>query len=127
MKKQGLQFETPHNFATPAADNHLMSIEAVASTCGVSTRTVRRWIEKENLPVHHLPGVGLRGIVRIAQIDLDRWLERHRHDPETDATRDQTMHMEGMRFMKSSPSEYAPFARKNTKSSLISAAHIGDV
>ena len=65
MKNQGLHSEKPHNLATSAAENHLMTLEAVAATCGVSARTVRRWIEREHLPAHHLPGLGLRGIVRI--------------------------------------------------------------
>ena len=117
MNVQGQQLEKPHGLATSAAENHLLSIEAVASRCGVSPRTVRRWIEKENLPVHHLPGIGRRGIVRIAPADLDNWLSRHRHDPEVEATRDQTIQLDGVRFM-SLTSKNTEFKRKTTKSSL---------
>ena len=113
MNVQGQQLEKPHGLATSAVENHLLSIEAVASRYGVSTRTVRRWIERENLPVHHLPGIGRRGIVRIAPADLDNWLSRHRHDPEVEATRDQTIQLDGVRFMESI-SKNAAFTRKNT-------------
>ena len=127
MNDQEQQLEKHHNFTASAASNHLLSIEAAASLCGVSTRTVRRWIERENLPIHHLPGTGLRSIVRIAQVDLDRWLERHRHDPEAEADRDQTMQLDGIRFINPSASKNTTFKRKTTTSSLISAAHFGAV
>ena len=125
MDIQG-QSEKTHGLTASAGENHLLTIEAVASLCGVSTRTVRRWIDRENLPIHRLPGMGLRGITRIAQADLDRWLERHRHDPEPETTCDQTMKLEGVRFMRT-PSKNTEFKRKTTKSSLTPDADFSDV
>jgi excisionase family DNA binding protein len=94
---------TPAEHGSVIAKRLLLKVEAVAELCGVSTRTVYRWLNREGLPVHRIPGAGLRPILRISQADLDAWLSRHRHDPEVEADKPKrTMRLEGMRFMRTS-------------------------
>jgi hypothetical protein len=85
----------------------LLSVHAVARACGVSVRTVYRWLgPPDGLPVHLLPGTGTRPILRVAQEDLDAFLARHRHDPEVvDAAKNRTFHLDGMRFMRPTSTE----------------------
>jgi hypothetical protein len=47
-------------------------IQAVADHCGVSPRTVRRWLDA-GLP-HYKPDPSPQGVVLIKWADLDRWL-----------------------------------------------------
>ena len=61
-------------------ERQLLTVADVASACGVSIRTVYRWIENDGLPVHRIPGVGARPLLRIASDDLDEWLGQYRHD-----------------------------------------------
>jgi excisionase family DNA binding protein len=49
------------------------SIRYVAEALSVSTRTVRRWIERGELVAHHLGGA-----VRIAESDLKAFLAQRR-------------------------------------------------
>jgi excisionase family DNA binding protein len=82
----------------------LLKIETVATLCEVSKRTVYRWLNREGLPAHRIPGVGARPILRIAQTDLDAWLQRHRHDPEVEkAATQRTLRLDGIRFMQPAP------------------------
>ena len=78
--------------------NRLLTIESVAELCGVSSRTVYRWLDREGLPVHRIPGTGARPILRIAQDDLDDWLGQYRHDPAA-KTPEQTIRLEGRRLL----------------------------
>ena len=91
---------------TPVGSTSLLKIETVAEQCGVSIRTVQRWIERDDLTVHRLPGTGLRPILRIAEADLEMWLDRHRHDPEVEgAGGQQTIRLDGIRFIKTASPE----------------------
>jgi excisionase family DNA binding protein len=56
-------------------DNQIrfFTITEVAESLHVATRTVRRWIKAEDLPVHRVGGV-----VRIAEGDLRAFLAVHR-------------------------------------------------
>lgn len=49
----------------------LISAGKIASYCGVSQRTIRRWREHHGLPLCHLPD----GRLAISQNLIDRWLE----------------------------------------------------
>jgi excisionase family DNA binding protein len=51
----------------------LHTIKAVAEAVDVSSRTVRRWIENGDLPVHRVDSV-----VRVAEDDLRAFLALHR-------------------------------------------------
>ena len=51
----------------------LLTIEEVARICGVSTRSVRRWIDRDELPA-----VRIGRLVRVAERDLQRFFDRHR-------------------------------------------------
>ena len=53
--------------------DRLLTIEEVAELCGVSTRTVRRWIDQDQLPA-----VRIDRVVRVAERDLQQFLDRHR-------------------------------------------------
>jgi excisionase family DNA binding protein len=80
----------------------LFRLQTVADLCGVSTREVYRWLNHGELPVHRLPGTGMRPILRIANQDLDAWLDRHRHDPEVEKeAAKKTLDLAGIRFMPS--------------------------
>jgi excisionase family DNA binding protein len=65
----------------PAPENgapRLLTYEEAALRCGVSARTVRRWVSDGGLPVHRLPGAGARPISRISETDLESWLGSRR-------------------------------------------------
>ena len=83
----------------------LLSINEVAERCGVSGRTVYRWLNHDGLPTHRLPTTGLRPILRIAEADLDVWLQGHRQDPEIAEAAQRTLRLDGMRFM-STPARF---------------------
>ena len=51
----------------------LLDAAEVAERCGVSLRTVRRWIAAGDLVEHRLGR-----LVRVAEADLERFLEAHR-------------------------------------------------
>ena len=51
----------------------LLTVATVADRCGVSLRSVRRWIADGRLPVHRLGRA-----IRIAERDLDRLLDAAR-------------------------------------------------
>ncbi len=51
----------------------LLSIERVAELLDVSTKTVRRWIDRKLLPVHRL---GRQ--LRVSEVDLATFLTRSR-------------------------------------------------
>jgi len=51
----------------------LHTVKAVAEALDVSSRTVRRWIENGDLPVHRVDSV-----VRVAEDDLRAFLALHR-------------------------------------------------
>ena len=86
-------------------EKRLLKIEDVAERCGTSKRTVYRWIESDDLPVHRFPGSGKAGILRIDQDDLDNWLAQYRHDFTKEAEKhEQTIKLDGRRFIKPSKS-----------------------
>ena len=90
-----------------AAGALLLSVESVARTCGISRRTVYRWLH-EGLPSYNIPGAGFRPILRISTDDLTAWLNRFRHDPIRQAEEPKTLHLEGRRFFRPAPD----FARR---------------
>jgi excisionase family DNA binding protein len=55
------------------AMTRFLTIEEVAERLGVSTRTVRRWIQSGQLVAHRV-----RQVVRIAPADFDAFLRQHR-------------------------------------------------
>ena len=60
----------------------MLTVPQVAASCGVSPRTVKRWISDHALPVHRLPGASARRIVLLSRSDLEEWLSQFR-DVET--------------------------------------------
>ena len=51
----------------------LLTIEEVAKICGVSIRSVRRWIDRDELPA-----VRIGRLVRVGDRDLQQFFDRHR-------------------------------------------------
>lgn len=51
----------------------LLRIDEVADICGVCTRSVRRWIDQ-----NQLPAVRIGRLVRVAGRDLQEFFDRHR-------------------------------------------------
>ncbi len=64
---------TPKGTVAGPGFPRLFSIDRVAELCGVSSKTVRRWIARKLLPVHRL---GRQ--LRISQPDLAAFLMRSR-------------------------------------------------
>jgi excisionase family DNA binding protein len=52
-----------------AASLRFLTITQVADALSVSTRTVRRWIKSDALPVH-----SIEGIVRVSELDFTAFL-----------------------------------------------------
>jgi excisionase family DNA binding protein len=59
--------------AEPSLGAPLLTVDDAAAHAKVSTKTVRRWIEAEDLPALHLGK-----LLRIRPEDLARFLERRR-------------------------------------------------
>ena len=83
----------------------MMSIADVATRCGVSKRTVHRWINDDGLPVHRMPGSGSRPITRVGSSDLRGWLDQHRHSSAADDEHNKrTLRLDGRRFIRAGSS-----------------------
>ncbi|HEU5383639.1 MAG TPA: helix-turn-helix domain-containing protein [Ktedonobacteraceae bacterium] len=54
--------------------DEVLTVQEVAQAMKVSERTVRNWVEKENLPA--IP-IGKRGY-RISKRDLETWIEERK-------------------------------------------------
>tara|TARA_R110002072_G_scaffold158989_4_gene310074 strand:+ start:15750 stop:16112 length:363 start_codon:yes stop_codon:yes gene_type:complete len=75
-----------------------LTVNEIADACGVSAKTIRRWIELEGLPTVRLPAAGARPITLIIPSDLDAWLAESRH--QSSATEDEpTVKIDGFRFL----------------------------
>ena len=83
-----------------ALTKRMLSVSDVAAICGVSTRTVYRWMDEDDLPVHHIPGSGARPIRRVDRNDLDEWLRQYSHKfAEEMAAATQTIRLNGRKFI----------------------------
>jgi len=51
-----------------------LTVQTAADRASVSTKTVRRWMDRSD----SLPHTRVDGVVRIRRQDLDAWLERHK-------------------------------------------------
>ena len=61
-------------FRQNESSNHLLTIKEAAEYCGVSDRTVKRWINSKKVPFLKLPsGNGARPIIRIDISELIKW------------------------------------------------------
>ena len=60
----------------PDCTKKMMTINEAATYCGVCRRIFSRWISKEGLPVHRLPGSGGEPMKRIDRYELDDWLDK---------------------------------------------------
>jgi excisionase family DNA binding protein len=90
---------TPSRKVQPSS-SRLLDLDEVAERCSVSTKTVRRWIEGDGLPVHRLPGNGLRPIIRVAEDDLENWRHRFRRDVAKEHEKEPVLRFKGMRFLR---------------------------
>jgi len=52
-----------------------LTVQTAADRASVSTKTVRRWMDRES---DALPATRVDGVVRIRRQDLDGWLERRK-------------------------------------------------
>jgi len=79
----------------------LLRVPEAAALCGVSSKTVSRWIESEKLPIIRPQGQGSRPMTLIARKDLDAWIEEHRtvHEASPDAHKP-TVSIGGRRFVR---------------------------
>ena len=95
--------------------SQLLSVSDVARRCGVSKRTVYRWLD-DGLPCLRLPGTGARPILRIDSDDLDQWLDAHRHDFANEKKEDRKLTLDGRRFFKPGTSAARTKTRLDTSS-----------
>lgn len=58
--------------------NQQLSQAEAAKLIGVSQRTIQRWIAAGVLPVQRYPGTGQKPIVRIAEDELEKFVQKHR-------------------------------------------------
>lgn len=68
----------------------LLTLDEVASYLGLSRNALsKRLAPRGDLPVYRFPQAGSRfaGTVRVAEADLERWIERHRDAPAAEAPR----------------------------------------
>ena len=82
-----------------ASGRAILTVSEVAEACGVSAKTVGRWIAHESLPCVRLRGAGAREMVFVRPIDLDAWLLKARSSPAESEADDRTMTLEGWRFV----------------------------
>jgi excisionase family DNA binding protein len=59
--------------SSPLEGYVFFTVAEIADRVAVSTRTVRRWVDRRKLVAHHIGG-----LVRIAKSDLETFLARHR-------------------------------------------------
>ena len=82
-----------------ASGRAILTVSEVAEACGVSPKTVGRWIAHEALPCVRLRGAGAREMVFVRPSDLDAWLLKARSSPAEAEADDRTMTLEGWRFV----------------------------
>ena len=70
--------------------------------CGVSAKTVRRWINNEGLPSVRICGAGARAMTFILPSDLDAWLQAARHDSSQTKDQDLSVQINARRFARKS-------------------------
>lgn len=75
-----------------------LTIGEVADACGVSKKTILRWIELEGLPVIRRAAAGARPIMLVTPNDLDDWLLDARHESSTSED-EPTIKIERFRFL----------------------------
>lgn len=90
--------------STPAWANGraALSVKDVAASCGVSAKTVRRWVSNEGLPSVRVCGAGARAMTFILPSDLDAWLQAARHESSQTKDQDQSVQIQGRRFVRKS-------------------------
>lgn len=79
----------------------LLRFDEVARLCGVSVKTVRRWVDSEGLPVVQIQGAGARPMTFITPRDLDEWIESRRRIRSLDQADSRTVRLNGRRFIRS--------------------------
>ena len=89
------QSESPRH----AVPRLALRVSEAAASCGVSTKTVQRWIKSEGLPIVRRRAAGAREITLILPEDLDAWLRAARHDPAAVTESNQSIHLQGRRFI----------------------------
>lgn len=79
-----------------------MTVTDVAASCGVSMKTVRRWINNEGLPSVRICGAGARAMTFVLPSDLDQWLQAARHESSQEKDQEQSVQIHGRRFVRRS-------------------------
>lgn len=82
----------------------LLRLDEVARLCGVSVKTVRRWVDGEGLPVIRIAGAGARPMTFVAPRDLDEWIDKRRRVDHPDEGDPRTVRLNGRRFINSDKS-----------------------
>jgi excisionase family DNA binding protein len=77
----------------------LLTLSEVASACGVSRKTVRRWIATEGLPHIRKAAAGARPMLFVRPEDLAAWIEADRASFDSRAADRRTVRLNGRRFI----------------------------
>lgn len=75
----------------------LLVVSEVAVLCGVSPKTVRRWIADEGLPTVRIRAAGARQAVFVRPGDLDAWIEARQPESAEEAE-EAVLRLDGRRF-----------------------------
>ena len=82
-----------------AATRALLTIAEVGAACGVSTKTVQRWIATEGLSCVRKRGGGAREMQFIRPNDLQDWIDADLHDPRAAQPDNRIVHVRGRRLL----------------------------
>ena len=77
-----------------------LTVKDVAASCGVSEKTVRRWINNERLPVVRICGAGARMMTLVRPADLDQWLKEARQIVTGSKSQEPIVQIQRRRFIR---------------------------
>jgi len=77
----------------------MLKLAEVATACGISVKTVQRWIAFEQLPCVRLRGAGVREMAFVRPGDLEAWLLRSRTDPAVTTAAVPSFSLEGQKHI----------------------------
>lgn len=84
---------------TWASGRAMLTLPEVAAACGVSAKTVRRWIANGALPCVRLPGAGSRPMTLLRPSDLQAWINTSTVQAEVTPSEQRTVALQGRRFI----------------------------
>lgn len=84
----------------PGPKRALLRVAEVAARCGVSCRTVNRWLATEGLPHVRKAAAGTRPILFVRPEDLEEWIAADRHTSRSEPPDGHVVHLQGRRLVR---------------------------